>query len=183
LAGGRSTRMGSDKASLLLDGKMLIEIVANNLKDGGVSQIVVSVRDSKQSELIKNIFENNVETIIDSDDSKGIWDVLKFSLPNNEIVQIISVDSPWFDGKSIRQLTNILKKNQEKIGVVPWSKNGPEPLLMQVNSSNLLEIMSNSKPMALRKFVNSDNFKKLNWKELMNPNALKNLNYPHDFPN
>ena len=25
--------------------------------------------------------------------------------------------------------------------------------------------------------------KKLNWKELMNPNALKNLNYPHDFPN
>lgn len=183
MAGGRSTRMGSDKASLLLDGKMLIEIVANNLKDGGVSQIVVSVRDSKQSELIKNIFENNVETIIDSDDSKGIWDVLKFSLPNNEIVQIISVDSPWFDGKSIRQLTNILKKNQEKIGVVPWSKKGPEPLLMQVNSSNLLEIMSNSKPMALRKFVNSDNFKKLNWKELMNPNALKNLNYPHDFPN
>ena len=43
--------------------------------------------------------------------------------------------------------------------------------------------MSNSKPMPLRKFVNSDNFKKLNWKELMNPNALKNLNYPHDFPN
>ena len=105
MAGGRSTRMGSDKASLLLDGKMLIEIVANNLKDGGASQIVVSVRDSKQSELIKNFFENNVETIIDSDDSKGIWDVLKFSLPSNEIVQIISVDSPWFDGKSIRQLT------------------------------------------------------------------------------
>ena len=183
MAGGRSTRMGSDKASLLLDGKMLIEIVANNLKDGGASQIVVSVRDSKQSELIKNFFENNVETIIDSDDSKGIWDVLKFSLPSNEIVQIISVDSPWFDGKSIRQLTNILKNNQEKIGVVPWSKEGPEPLLMQVNSSNLLEVMSNSEPMPLRKFVNSDNFIKLNWKELMNPNALKNLNYPHHFPN
>ena len=82
MAGGRSTRMGSDKASLLLDGKMLIEIVANNLKDGGISQIVVSVRDSKQSELIKNIFENNVETVIDSDDSKGIWDVLKFSRKN-----------------------------------------------------------------------------------------------------
>ena len=183
MAGGRSTRMGSDKASLLLDGKMLIEIVANNLKDGGASQIVVSVRDSKQSELIKNFFENSVETIIDSDDSKGIWDVLKFSLPSNEIVQIISVDSPWFDGKSIRQLTNILKNNQEKIGVVPWSKEGPEPLLMQVNSSNLLEVMSNSEPMPLRKFVNSDNFQKLNWKELMNPNALKNLNFPQDLPN
>ena len=50
MAGGRSTRMGSDKASLILDGKMLIEIVANNLKDGGISQIIVSVRDSKQSE-------------------------------------------------------------------------------------------------------------------------------------
>ena len=59
MAGGRSTRMGSDKASLLLDGKMLIEIVANNLKDGGASQIVVSVRDSKQSELIKNKFPSH----------------------------------------------------------------------------------------------------------------------------
>ncbi|MEC7436302.1 MAG: molybdenum cofactor guanylyltransferase [Candidatus Thermoplasmatota archaeon] len=183
LAGGRSTRMGSDKASLILDGKMLIEIVVNNLKEGGFSQIVVSVRDFKQSEWIKNIFENNVETVIDSDDSKGIWDVLKFSLPSNEIVQIVSVDSPWFDGKSIRQLTSVLKRNSGKIGVVPWSKDGPEPLLMQVKSSNLLEIMSNSKPMQLRKFVNSKNFKELNWKELTNPNALKNLNYPHDLPN
>ncbi len=175
--------MGSDKASLLLDEKMLIEIVVDNLQEGGFSQIVVSVRDSKQSEWIKNIFKNNVRTVIDSHDSNGIWDVLKFSLPSNEIVQIISVDSPWFDGKSIRQLTNILKKNQEKIGVVPWSKDGPEPLLMQVNSSNLLEIMSNSKPMPLRKFVDSNNFRKLNWKELTNPNALKNLNYPDDLPN
>jgi len=109
--------MGSDKASLLLDEKMLIEIVVGNLQEGGFSQIVVSVRDSKQSEWIKNIFKNNVRTVIDSHDSNGIWDVLKFSLPSNEIVQIISVDSPWFDGKSIRQLTNILKKNIIKIGL------------------------------------------------------------------
>ena len=175
--------MGSDKASLVLDGKMLIEIVVKNLREGGFSRIIVSVRDSKQSEWIKDIFGNNIDTVIDSDDSNGIWDVLKFSLPSNEIVQIISVDSPWFDGKSILQLTNILKKNQEKIGVVPWSKNGPEPLLMQVKSSNLLEIMSNSYPMPLREFVNSDKFGKLNWKELTNPNALKNLNHPHDLLN
>ena len=175
--------MGFDKASLLLNGKMLIEIVVDNLKEGGASRIVVSVRDSKQSEWIKNIFQNNVETIIDSDDSKGIWDVLKNSLPSNEIVQIISVDSPWFDGKSIRKLRSILNSNEGKIGVVPWSKEGPEPLLMQVKSSNLLEIMSNSEPMPLRKFVNSINFKKLDGKKLTNPDALKNLNYPHDLPN
>jgi len=175
--------MGSDKASLVLDGKMLIEIVVKNLREGGFSRIIVSVRDSKQSEWIKDIFGNNIDTVIDSDDSNGIWDILKFSLPSNEIVQIISVDSPWFDGKSILQLTNILKKNKEKIGVVPWSKNGPEPLLMQVKSSNLLEIMSNSYPMPLREFVNSDKFSKLNWKELTNPNALKNLNQPHDLSN
>ena len=105
--------MGSDKASLVLDGKMLIEIVVKNLQEGGFSRIIVSVRDSKQSEWIKDIFGNNIDTVIDSDDSNGIWDVLKFSLPSNEIVQIISVDSPWFDGKSILQLTNILKKNNQ----------------------------------------------------------------------
>ena len=49
--------MGFDKASLLLNGKMLIEIVVDNLKEGGASRIVVSVRDSKQSEWIKNIFQ------------------------------------------------------------------------------------------------------------------------------
>ena len=175
--------MGSDKAGLLLDGKMMIEIAVENLQQGGFSQIVVSVRDSNQSEWIENIFRNDVETVIDSNEQHGIWDVLKSSLPNDDLVQIIPVDSPWFDGESILQLRNILKMNQEKIGVVPWSKNGPEPLLMQVKSSNLLVQMSNSEPMPLRKFVNSDKFAKLNWSELTNPNALKNLNYPHDLPN
>lgn len=175
--------MGSDKAGLLLDGKMMIEIAVENLQQGGVSQIVVSVRDSNQSEWIKNIFGNDVETVIDSNEQHGIWDVLKSSLPDDDLVQIIPVDSPWFDGECILQLRNILKMNKEKIGVVPWSKNGPEPLLMQVKSSNLLVQMSNFEPMPLRKFVNSHKFAKLNWSELTTPNALKNLNYPHDLPN
>ena len=81
--------MGSDKAGLLLDGKMMSEIAVENLQQGGVSQIVVSVRDSNQSEWIKNIFGNDVETVIDSNEQHGIWDVLKASLPNDDLVQII----------------------------------------------------------------------------------------------
>ena len=172
--------MGMDKASLVINGKMLIEIVTDNLLTAGISEITVSARDEKQSEWIKEIFNNKIQTVVDSEELNGIWDVLKFTLPTNNMVQIISVDSPWFDAQAIQLLTKEFERNPTKIGVVPWSKKGPEPLLMQIKSSEFLENISKTKPMPLRKFVDSENYVKINYEKFSNKNALKNLNNPDD---
>ena len=172
--------MGTDKASLILNGKMLIEIVVKNLQEAGILNIIVSVRDQEQSEWIKEIFNGKIQTVIDSKGKKGIWDVLIFALPRNEIVQIISVDSPWFDRESIKSLTKEWEDNGTKIGVVPWSENGPEPLLMQVKSLEFLELIRNSNPMPLRNFVKSNSFAKIEWENNSKMDSLRNLNYPRD---
>tara|TARA_B100001113_G_C20768678_1_gene474234 strand:+ start:13 stop:540 length:528 start_codon:yes stop_codon:yes gene_type:complete len=173
--------MGKDKASLNLNGKMLIEIVVENLRNAGILDIVVSVRNQQQSEWIEHIFDNRIQTLVDGVKVKGIWDVVKFALPNDGVLQIVPVDSPWFDAKSIEVITQKFNHNRSKIGVVPWSKNGPEPLLMQVDSSKLRKKMFNSNPIPLREFVNTDSFVKLEEALLKNENALRNLNYPSDF--
>lgn len=176
--------MNKDKASLILNGKMMIELIVENLIDSNIANITISVRNYEQSKWIKQLFGKKMKTIVDNENNFGIWDVLKNALPEKGIVQILPVDSPWFDSDVIQLLTNKFQKNQNFIGVVPWSVDGPEPLLMQVKCSELRRLLVENKPVPLRTLVTSKHFKKLEWSEIENSvghsNALKNLNYPED---
>ena len=42
LAGGKATRMGSDKAELVLCGKPLLELMVDKLKEIGITDIMLS---------------------------------------------------------------------------------------------------------------------------------------------
>jgi len=176
--------MGEDKASLLLDNKTLIAWAISNLVEAEITNITVSVRDQQQSEWVKHLFGNNMETIVDPKECNGIWDVLKFALPNNERVQILPVDSPWFDSKAIQLMMKEFKSNSTSIGVVPWSEYGPEPLLMQIDSTRFKDLISTKEAMPLRKLVTNGKFRRINSKvieeEIGHGNALRNLNYPDD---
>ena len=48
LAGGASTRMGVQKASMLVGGSQMIVRVAHALRDGGCTTLYVAVRDGYQ---------------------------------------------------------------------------------------------------------------------------------------
>lgn len=176
--------MGVDKSKIIIENKSLIEIAVENLIQADITEIIISVRSQEQAGDMISLFGNKITTIIDQEKSQGIWDVLKFALPPNQIVQILPVDSPWFDSNAIQLMEREFKKNQEIIGVVPWSDNGPEPLLMQINSSKFLNLISNKNPMPLRKLVDNDDFQAIDSKiienEIGHENALRNLNRPGD---
>tara|TARA_B100001113_G_C21070441_1_gene605340 strand:- start:658 stop:1197 length:540 start_codon:yes stop_codon:yes gene_type:complete len=176
--------MGVDKSKIIIENKSLIEIAVENLIQADITEIIISVRSQEQAGDMISLFGNKITTIIDQEKGQGIWDVLKFALPPNQIVQILPVDSPWFDSNAIQLMEREFKKNQEIIGVVPWSDNGPEPLLMQINSSKFLNLISNKNPMPLRKLVDNDDFQAIDSKiienEIGHENALRNLNRPGD---
>ena len=176
--------MGVDKSKIIIENKSLIEIAVENLIQADITEIIISVRSQEQAGEMISLFENKITTIIDQENGQGIWDVLKFALPPNQIVQILPVDSPWFDSNAIQLMEREFKKNQEIIGVVPWSDNGPEPLLMQINSSKFLNLISNKSPMPLRKLVDNNDFQAIDSKiienEIGHENALRNLNRPGD---
>ena len=176
--------MGVDKSKIIIENKSLIEIAVENFIQAEITEIFISVRCQEQAEEMMNLFGNKITTIIDQEKSQGIWDVLKFALPPNQIVQILPVDSPWFDSNAIQLLERIFKEHSEIIGVVPWSDKGPEPLLMQVNSSKFLNLISKKIPIPLRKLVDCDDFQPIDSKiienEIGHENALRNLNHPKD---
>ena len=176
--------MGEDKSSLLLENKTLIEWAVSNLVGAEITNITISVRDQQQSEWVKHLFGNNMKTIVDSKECYGIWDVLKFALPNKEKVQILPVVSPWFDSNTIQLMMNEFESNSTSIGIVPWSENGPEPLLMQINSREFLDYISTKNPMPLRELVKENRFQRIDSKvieeKIGHGNALRNLNYPED---
>tara|TARA_B100001250_G_C19764726_1_gene774175 strand:- start:11 stop:553 length:543 start_codon:yes stop_codon:yes gene_type:complete len=176
--------MGKDKASLLLENKTLIEWAISNLVDAEITNITISVRDQQQAEWVKHLFGNKMKTIVDSEECDGIWDVLKFALPKGGNVQILPVDSPWFDFNAIQLMVKKFKSNSTSIGIVPWSKNGPEPLLMQIDSTQFLNLISTMDAMPLRELVKEKRFQRIDSKvieeKIGHANALRNLNYPED---
>ena len=107
-----------------------------------------------------------------------------FSNLEAEILKKIDIDGNERIARETIIVYGEIKKNQDLIGVVPWSDNGPEPLLMQINSSKFLNLISNKSPMPLRKLVDNNDFQAIDSKiienEIGHENALRNLNRPED---
>ena len=68
LAGGRSTRMGRDKSTLVLNGRTLLSITIERLLTAGHSRIVVLAADEQQKNSQRGSmdeFSGNVEWLLD----------------------------------------------------------------------------------------------------------------------
>ena len=56
--------MNKDKASLILNGKMMIELIVENLINSNIANITISVRNYEQSKWIKQLFGKKMKTIV-----------------------------------------------------------------------------------------------------------------------
>ncbi|MDZ4816181.1 MAG: molybdenum cofactor guanylyltransferase [Verrucomicrobiota bacterium] len=127
LAGGKSSRMGRDKAFLLIDGKPLWEIQAERLRKVGIETIYLSRHSSDHC-----LFPG-VRTILDPvlpDDlsHKGPLAGLVSALERMESTHLVvlAVDLPNMTEHFLKKLMGL---TTEQCGVVPQSKNGLfEPL-------------------------------------------------------
>ena len=106
LAGGASTRMGRNKATMIVDGSPMIVHVAHALRNAGCTTIIVAIRDGFQRQEIHSALSHmtDVEYILDVDLERSAKSGLKSALRvcserGIERVQLAPCDTPWIQGQ------------------------------------------------------------------------------------
>ncbi|RKZ01815.1 MAG: molybdenum cofactor guanylyltransferase [Candidatus Hydrothermota bacterium] len=130
LAGGKSTRVGKDKALLRFGGNLLIELIFLNIKD--LFERVVIVANPVNITRLNSLFYNQiksrkVQVITDILPEKGplggIYSGLKAS--ESDKVFVLACDMPFTNQKLIRY---IVSQSEGYDVVVPHTYRGFEPL-------------------------------------------------------
>ena len=175
LAGGKSSRMGTDKALLQIEGKTLIDRAVQLVKPL-CSQIIIS-SNSENHEIegltrIADEFQN-------CGPMSGIYSCLKASQTDWNL--IISVDSANVEPEFIEFLTS---RTGAFNAIVPFHKKGKEPLIAMYHKSTLphfrnqLESGEYKMHFLLEK-INVKFVETSNWVNRY-PKLFNNLNSPED---
>lgn len=177
LAGGTSSRMGTNKAFIKHKGIYFIDYVINVL-DKFCGQILISAAN-------KDFKHQNYKIVGDEIEGGGpiigIYSALKKSKTDKNIV--ISCDTPFIDQSFIRFL---LSHAQLAPLIVPYFENKPLEPLCAIYSKSItpaLEDFINKGKRKIQSFLNNDFVKKIeipNKYLTANPYLLKNFNTPED---
>lgn len=130
LAGGKSSRMGSDKGMLKLNGKMFVEHVIDAMKPIVDDVIIVSNSSSYDQ------FEcTRVKDMIkDSGPLAGLYSGLKYS--NTEYNLVLSCDIPMIKTEILKKLIDSDYKNYDVIQIKSGNKTMPLIALYKKQSMN-----------------------------------------------
>jgi molybdenum cofactor guanylyltransferase len=176
LAGGKSSRMGTDKALLMIQNETLLQRMIS-LIDPFCQKVFVSGQDPEYS-----VYQ--VEMIPDKNSGcgpiEGLYSSLRFS--STEWNLFISVDVPFISEELIR----LLIMNASACDcVIPQHESGVEPLVAMYNRSCLpvIEEMIKTGNFKLQNLISVLHTKFLNCNDLIleNPRLFHNLNRMEDF--
>lgn len=172
LAGGKSSRMGTDKGVVELNGSCMISHVINSLKQVTDKIIIVANNDN----YARFGFPVYSDLIKDCGPMGGIVTGLHYSETESNLV--LSCDIPFVDSDLLRRLTTHFS---EADVLAAKTENGTEPLCARYNKScesflrNCLEL----KIFSLRKALAQMNCEYINAESA----ALKNINTPQELNN
>ena len=180
LAGGRSTRMGQDKSTLVLNGRTLLTITIERLLQAGHSRIVILAADEQQKNSQKNAtdeFFGNIEWLLDPIPHQGLIEALvsgvrRSNFDQSQPLQLSAVDSPWLDHSIYPALQKVLLGDIE---VAIPSDHRLHPLHSLVRSPSVLEGV-NPDEGPLREQLRRRKSVIVSWPE----SELTNLNAPSD---
>jgi molybdopterin-guanine dinucleotide biosynthesis protein A len=175
LSGGKSTRMGTDKALIELNKKTLLEN-AIEICQTVCGQIVISTDNLDHQ---KFGFKTIPDEFKDCGPLSGIYSCLKKT--ETEWNFVLSVDAAFVETAFIHEL---MKHTFNYDAVVPSHKNGREPLIAMYKKSALPFIKSqlllrNFKMHHLLDQISVNYFNSENWLK-KNPRMFHNLNNPED---
>ena len=127
LAGGRSRRMGfKEKALLPIGDKTILEHVINSL-NGVVDEIIISMRDTPQQELLKTYTQGHdvvLDKLQDVGPLSGILEGAKAA--KGEYVFVVACDMPYINTDVVELLFKRAEGNNAAIPV--WENENLEPM-------------------------------------------------------
>ncbi len=183
LAGGLSSRMGTDKALIQLDKHKMIEKVIK-LIHPFCDNLIISANKNKYHKFGYKVVKDKYKKI---GPLGGIITCLNKS--NTERNLIISCDTPNISKKTILKL---LKESQNYDITLPYHNDRCEPLIAVYNRNCIekLELMVNSSSYKLQSIINNLNSNIIYFdesdkkeKEFININSKKDLKRYFDFEN
>lgn len=147
LAGGRSLRMGEDKAKLNIGGRTFLQVQAEKLIAAGIQDIIVSLGAPQEAGenaaglTLPDIPGTRIRTVADSAPGlgplEGIRAVLEVS--ENELCEILSVDAVLVKAQTLNNLMKLAAESGSAITLLA-SKRGPEPLIGVYSKEILPEV-------------------------------------------
>lgn len=121
LAGGRSTRMGTDKAFLRVGNDLLIERQLRCLRESGATELLISGRaEVDYSHFAETVIRDELQQ---AGPLAGVAAALKAS--SSHLVFVLAVDMPRMTPAMIGK---ILSRCENAAGCVPCDRNGFQPL-------------------------------------------------------
>ena len=172
LTGGLSTRMGTDKALIKVDGKTILDRTVNLLSSYS-NQVFVSLREDQGQELNRSKYEMLFDEPNLKGPMAGIMSATKYDAESPWI--IVSCDLPLLDDETIKQLLDMREKDKDA-SVFSDKEVGIEPLCAIYEPALLQKLQKN--PQIIEKMSPQMTLKKMNINiiEPKNENALYNLN-------
>ena len=148
LAGGKSRRMGTDKAEIILGGKSFLQIQTDKLKNLGAGSVYVSGKSSSPVSYARHV----MDVIPDMGPLGGLYSCFLECKCSNALV--LSVDVPLISSET---LDGLLKKHfSGNHDATILSHDGrPEPLIAvyRTDSTPVLKELLNEKKLAVRAFL------------------------------
>ena len=176
LAGGKSRRMGHDKALLVRDGQsQLLHMVS--LLDAVVERVFVSARSDQKDDAERSRFELIVDRYEDMGPIAGILSALH-EYPQADWL-VVACDLPNIDDSTLRFLLDNTSDNQPFTAFRSSHDGLPEPLcaVYRAGSDKLLQEFVDDGMVCPRKvLIRSDTC----LLEQPNPHSLDNVNTPDD---
>ena len=172
LAGGRSRRMGIDKAELTLNGRTFLEIQVRKLQLLGASEILISGRDPSLP---------GVRSVMDLCPGLGPLGGLfsAFPLAAQRPALVISVDTPLL---SVSTLENLLDAHFRGSYDATLLESGGriEPLIAVYNTdtADLIIDLLDNKNLAMKAYIDRLHYQLFHYKG--SPEELLNCNTPRD---
>ena len=180
LAGGRSMRMGRDKALLEVDGEPCIARVAMALAEAGCEPIRIAVANPEDVESYGAVIDPqlDVEWVLDAEPHSGpieaLVEAFEDPLVESETIQLAPVDVPWVQSDLFVSLEEALDSADAL--VMPSDGVWNHPLLALVRPDVVLSrlISGDRRPLHLQ-------FAEMPHSILLeDASILRNINHPED---
>ena len=180
LAGGRSMRMGRDKALLEVDGEPCIARVAMALAEAGCEPIRIAVANPEDVESYGAVIDPqlDVEWVLDAEPHSGpieaLVEAFEDPLVESETIQLAPVDVPWVQSDLFVSLEEALDSADAL--VMPSDGVWNHPLLALVRPDVVLSrlISGDRRPLHLQ-------FAEMPHSILLeDAGILRNINHPED---
>tara|TARA_B100000575_G_scaffold288455_1_gene288502 strand:+ start:1359 stop:1916 length:558 start_codon:yes stop_codon:yes gene_type:complete len=178
LAGGRSSRMGIDKAMIEIGGHSMISRVVRALTLADLEPIRIAVSNPEDIEKYGSEVgpDAEVEWVLDARTHAGPIDAIEEALLDSgcgEIIQLAAVDYPWVTEGLFMSLQDGL--NDDNALIMPHDGEMPHPLLALIRSEEVLGMLHcDRRPLRVQ-------FSEAGHSILIEePEILRNVNSPED---